>query len=80
MQSRITHHHISKAVARLNARKGLAYPSLGYLLYQDIGGWGGAYRPGFYMIVNDGGGVRSVGYTYRGKTLRETLAKIEGSN
>jgi hypothetical protein len=78
MLKRVTHRHIKKAVAELNNRRGLEYPSIGYLLYQDVGGWG-VYAPSFYSVVNKDGGVTNVASLYRGNTMRQTLANIEAA-
>lgn len=72
--TRITHRHIIAAVDRLNQRRGLSYPEQGYLQYSEIGGWG-TYAPSFYAC--SGNGVTNVASLYRGRTLRETLAKVE---
>lgn len=56
--SRVTHKHIEKAVQALNARRGLSYPSHGYLQYADVTGSG----------------------IYRGRTMRETLDKVNSAS
>lgn len=74
--TRVTHKHISDAVARYNAARGLTYPSIGYLQYADIRGDGSNWR-GLYVQINEGGGVGSSYAPRKGKTMRETLANID---
>lgn len=86
--ARITHKQIEKAVAALNARRGLSYPSHGYLQYADIRG-DGVYRPGFYVMhrtrASDASsgtynyGLTNVSSLYRGRTMRETLDKVNNA-
>lgn len=75
---RITHKDIEQAVEMLNKRRGNTRSDMGYLIYGDIRG-DGTYRPGFYSHVRDGesSGVVNVSSAYRGRTMRETLAKVE---
>lgn len=79
----VTHRDIEKAVDRLNHRRGLTRHSKGWLMYRDIKG-NGTYRPSFYARTmgedNPACGVVNVASLYRGKTMRETLANIEGAN
>lgn len=87
--SRVTHKHIEKAVQALNVRRGLSYPSDGYLQYADIRG-DGIYRPGFWTMHRthasdaSGGsynyGLTNVSSLYRGRTLRETLEKVQAAS
>lgn len=76
---RVTHRDISRAVDRLNARRGLTYGNKGYLQYADITGAGAGFRPSFYATIADGkaSGVTNVASLYRGRTMRETLANLE---
>jgi len=67
---------IDKAVKKLNAARGLSYPSIGYLMFADITG-NGDNRRKLYVIVNSAGGVDVS--SLRGRTNRETLANIEGA-
>ena len=75
---RIRHKDIANAVERLNKRRGLEYGDKGYLIYCDIRG-DGTYRPGFYIAIRLGksSGMVNVSNCYKGRTMRETLAKVE---
>jgi hypothetical protein len=79
MAKQITHRDIEKAVDALNHRRGLTRHSKGWLMYGDIKG-NGHYRPSFYARTmgedNPACGVVNVASLYRGKTMRETLEKI----
>lgn len=89
MTKRVTHKHIEKAVQDLNARRGLSYPAPGFLQYADIRG-DGTYRPGFWAMhrthaSDTAGGAYNYGLTnvsslYRGRTMRETLAKVQAAS
>ena len=89
MIKRVTHKHIERAVQALNARRGLSYPSHGYLQYADIRG-DGVYRPGFWVMHRthasdaSGGaynyGLNNVSSLYRGRTMRETLDKVNSAS
>jgi len=46
----------TKALAELNAARGLTYPMTGYTYWADIKG-DGRYRPSVWVIINDQGGV-----------------------
>jgi hypothetical protein len=52
MRSTVT----SRLVDKVNKAKGLKYPSIGYLLFQDIKGDGWS-KPALYETINAGGGV-----------------------
>ena len=52
MRSTVT----SRLVDKINKARGLKYPSIGYLLFQDIKG-DGMSKPGLHEIINAGGGV-----------------------
>jgi len=43
-------------LAELNEIRGLTYPMVGYMLYQDVIG-DGVYKPRIYTIINEAGGV-----------------------
>lgn len=78
--NRITHKHVEAACERYNAALKLHYwrgkkaPSIGYLMWSDIRG-DGTNRRGLYSVIGDSGGVGSS--DLRGKTMRETIRKIE---
>lgn len=46
----------SRLVDAINKARGLKYPSIGYLLFQDIKG-DGRSKPALYVITSAGGGV-----------------------
>lgn len=52
----IASHPITKALAGLNAARGLAYPERGYSYFADVKG-DGASRPSVWVIIGDAGGV-----------------------
>lgn len=78
--NRITHKHVQTACDRYNKALKLHYwhgkkpPTIGHLMWSDIRG-DGANRRGLYVIINEQGGVTSS--DLRGKTMRETIAKID---
>lgn len=79
--NRITHKDVAAACDRYNKALKLHYyradktPSQGYLMWADIRG-DGTNRRGLYACIGNGsGGVGSS--DLRGKTMRETIAKID---
>lgn len=71
---RVTDAVLNRALAAMNAARGLSYPDQGYTYWADVRG-DGRYRPGLYVIINAQGGVAQS--TLARKTRRETLAVIE---
>lgn len=74
---RVTDKHVERACARYNAARGLDRTSIGYLQWADIRGDGHSKR-GLWVTINANGGVGSH-YGLRGKTKRETLARIDAA-
>lgn len=76
---RVTHRHIQAACHAYNERHGFAYPSVGYLQWTDIGGFGARYRPGLYVQTNERGGVCQSNLRQPGQTLRALLEAINNA-
>ena len=61
-------------LTELNARRGLAYPDVGYCFFADIAGNGGPRKRRVWTIVNESGGVTRSGLN--GPNPRATVLKI----
>jgi len=77
-QKRITCRDVQRACDRYNKAHGLeSHMQPGYLQWADVRG-DGQYRPGLRVTVNTSGGIGN-SYDLRGKTKRETIARIEAA-
>jgi hypothetical protein len=76
-QKRITCRDVQRACDRYNKAHGFNAHSIGFLQWGDVRG-DGLYRPGLWVTVNTSGGIGS-SYDLRGKTKRETIARIEAA-
>lgn len=71
-----------RLVAEYNAARGLEYPTIGYLLWQNVRG-DGASKPALYAICNARGGVTYSELNNRSSrkrcaALRAAIAKHKG--
>ena len=63
---------IDKLCEAINTKKGLIYPSVGYLYYANIAGDGRRHRT-VYQIIREGGGVAAVHNGYHAKATAANL-------